>query len=66
MDWSIKEIIEHNRKLVNMSVDELAGVIGLSRNAIYVRYREPRNWRLGELIDAYDFLKVPEGERRYE
>lgn len=64
--WSIKEIIEHHRKISNMSVEELAECIGLSRNALYVRYREPEQWRLGELKEAYDFLKVPKEQRLYE
>lgn len=64
--WSIKEIIEHHRKLSNMSVEELAGCIGISRNALYVRYREPGQWRLGELNEAYEFLRVPREERKYE
>lgn len=64
--WSIKEIIEHHRKISNMSVEELAGCIGLSRNALYVRYREPEQWRLGELNEAYEFLRVPREERKYE
>lgn len=53
--WTIKEILEHYRKITSMSVDELAEVIGLSRNALYVRYRQPGQWRLCELTNAYDF-----------
>lgn len=64
--WTIKEILEHYRKITSMSVDELAEVIGLSRNALYVRYRQPGQWRLCELTNAYDFLKVPREERKYE
>lgn len=64
--WSIKEILEHYRKASKMSVDELAEIIGISRNALYVRYREPAQWRLGELMNAYDFLKIPQEVRKYE
>lgn len=64
--WSIKEVLEHYRKTANMPVDEFALVIGISRNALYVRYRQPEQWRLGELINAYDFLRVPAEERKYE
>lgn len=64
--WTIKEVLEHYRKTANMQVDEFAMVIGISRNALYVRYRQPEQWRLGELINAYDFLRVPREERKYE
>lgn len=65
MPFSIKEIIEHYRKVLNISVDELARCIGLSRNALYIRYRLPEQWRLGELNNAYEFLAIPENERKY-
>lgn len=66
MSFSIKEIILHYARTANIAPEELAQYIGISRNCLYVRFREPSSWRLGELNDLYNWLKVPEEERRYE
>lgn len=63
---SIKEILEHYRKLSGISITELGNAIGLSYSRLYVRYAQPGTWRLSELIDAYDFLQVPDEERRFQ
>lgn len=66
MILSIKEIIEHYRKENNISTETLAECIGIKRNALYVRYRSPEMWRLGELNSAYEFLMIPVEERKYQ
>ncbi|MBQ0112380.1 MAG: hypothetical protein KBT03_04540 [Bacteroidales bacterium] len=66
MILTIKNVIETYRKQQGVSVDELCACIGLSRNALYVRYRNPEQWRLGELANAYTFLGVEQEDKRFE
>lgn len=43
--------------------DKLMEVMGISRSALYARWNNPDNFRLGELRIVYDYLHVPDEER---
>lgn len=45
------------------SKDKLMDVMGISRTAMYARWNNPDQFRLGELRTIYDFLHVPDEER---
>ena len=45
------------------SKDRLMEVLGISRSALYARWNNPDNFRLGELRAVYNFLRVPAEER---
>lgn len=45
------------------SKDKLMEVLGISRTALYARWNNPDNFRLGELRIIYDYLHVPDEER---
>ncbi len=45
------------------SKDKLMEVVGISRTALYARWNNPDNFRLGELRLIYDYLHVPDEER---
>ena len=65
MKLTIKEVIEHYRGLTSISTAELAECIGFKRRCLYTRYKEPETWRIGELRNAYNLLRVPEEDRIY-
>lgn len=46
-----------------VSKEKLMDVLGISRTALYARWNNPDNFRLGELRMVYDFLHVPDEER---
>lgn len=63
---SIKEIITIYRKRMNVSPEECADYIGISRDAFFRRMRDSSIWRLGELNALYEFLGVEKEIRKYE
>lgn len=38
---------------------------GMSQSAFYLAWKKPELFRVGNLYDVYEFLRVPEEERRY-
>lgn len=38
---------------------------GMSQSAFYLAWKNPELFRIGNLHDVYEFLRVPEEERRY-
>ena len=49
----------------NVSRSQTIRMSGMSQASFYKAWNDPSLFRIGQLIRIYDFLKVPEPERRF-
>lgn len=49
----------------NISRAETIRRSGMSQTNFYKAWKDPALFRIGQLVQIYDFLKVPEPERRF-
>lgn len=63
LNRGIIAVISKYIALRGSSKDKLMDVMGISRTALYARWKNPDLFRLGELRTVYDHLHVPDEER---
>ncbi len=49
----------------HVSIAQVIEKSGMSQANFYKAWNDPSLFRIGQLIRIYDFLKVPEAERRF-
>ena len=48
---------------LDVTPEQLANGIGISKASLYNYFKHPGNWRLETLQRAYDYLRVPDDDR---
>lgn len=62
---NIRVIIVTNEERRHVSRAQTIKASGMSQSAFYLAWKQPELFRVGNLHDVYEFLRVPEEERRY-
>jgi len=62
---SIKGIIAKAETERNVSRSQTIKMSGMSPASFYKSWNDPLLFRVGQLIRIYNYLKIPESERRY-
>ena len=60
----INRVIAGNEAWQNIPRSETIKHSGMSPSAFYKAWNDPSLFRVGQLLRIYDFLRVPEAERR--
>ena len=62
-DLEVKATINKYITLRGLKKKNVAVHIRMSSGSLYNRISKPQNFKVGELSEIYDYLKVPEEER---